>query len=673
MSSVMNVIPDGPGSVSPRMKHRWTRVRGRAGPSSTQWPGFSAVPWTVGSGFESLGPIYATSKPRTSRYHSIAFRGSETTIAIVSTPRTVIRIETESEIRGMNLRVALPRASAFCGPTPVHLRVPLQALVVRDPLDPPPDPELCVRLPCLPRVVLASGVRGERLGGRHPEAADDPPQHFAAGVIPANLQVRDRTITVVRIPRHMEAFVQLTERRRRCGAAQVREDQQPLAGNRSLLPDDPEGGLHVLREAGGLGAFVQAEIFFRAVRPVLGDREAFGEKPAAVKPFQRAKLLHPEAGGEIGTQTPEGLCRGDWIGEAGVQGDPLLRQGEGEEIFRVEVPGHDRTVREEIGEADEARPKPVGEIFHLGHVLRLKSRDPEDIDPAHRVERHHAGEGRDGLVQQLRGGEIQLADLDATAHLPDFRHADELAVLDEGEEPAFPVPARDLGPEGLRPRIEERQDPHRIRARLARERSEGGEILREDVHLRLRLPRHENSRDDSVLLEAVHKPFELVPFEPRPLSNARERYGTVRREEASHDRLDRVRYLRMGRIVRDVQIASGPSIPLEAADHIDIVVELVQGLLHLLPLRANLRVDRPDVHPVPFLDHLEDLLLEVGERAPGERGEEERHIFRTDVPNAAVQETALEDVAGLPPPEPLLVVEIGRVIVDVEDHAGFEA
>src|SRR5437867_11837812 len=147
MSSVMNVIPEGPGSVSPRMKHRWTRVRGRAGPSSTQWPGFSAVPWTEGSGFESLGPMYATSKPRTSRYHAIAFRGSETTIAIVSTPRTVIRIETESEIRGMNLRVALPRASAFWGPAPVHLRVPLHDLVVRNPIDLLLDLELVLRLP----------------------------------------------------------------------------------------------------------------------------------------------------------------------------------------------------------------------------------------------------------------------------------------------------------------------------------------------------------------------------------------------------------------------------------------------------------------------------------------------------------------------------------------------
>src|SRR5947208_7631547 len=335
MSSVMNVIPEGPGSVSPRMKHRWTRVRGRAGPSSTQWPGFSAVPWTEGSGFESLGPMYATSRPRTSRYHSIAFLGSETTIAIVSTPRMVMRIEMESELRAMNLSVSGRPASSLRRPASVHLRVPLHDLVIRDPVNLLFHCELILRLPCLhdppgggfalelrdeelpfsatglerrdhlgavehnvagahmelvddrlaqvqeevvlrredelsaeirltdvieailhgphdgplsaceealhepplrhefpqpqaglPHVVLESGVRGERLGGRHPEAADDPPQHFAAGVIPANLQVRDRTITVVRIPRHMEAFVQLTERRRRCGGAQVREDQQ---------------------------------------------------------------------------------------------------------------------------------------------------------------------------------------------------------------------------------------------------------------------------------------------------------------------------------------------------------------------------------------------------------------------------------------------------------------
>src|SRR5881409_1020070 len=56
MSSEMNVIPEGPGSVSPRMKHRWTRVRGRAGPSSTQWPGILRRPLDRGVGVRIAWP-----------------------------------------------------------------------------------------------------------------------------------------------------------------------------------------------------------------------------------------------------------------------------------------------------------------------------------------------------------------------------------------------------------------------------------------------------------------------------------------------------------------------------------------------------------------------------------------------------------------------------------------
>src|SRR2546426_362571 len=93
--------------------------------------------------------MYATSRPRTSRYHSIAFRGSETTIAIVSTPRTVMRVGMESEIRAMNLSVSGRRASALRRPASVHLRVPLHDLVVGDPVDLLLHRELVLRLPCL--------------------------------------------------------------------------------------------------------------------------------------------------------------------------------------------------------------------------------------------------------------------------------------------------------------------------------------------------------------------------------------------------------------------------------------------------------------------------------------------------------------------------------------------
>src|SRR5207249_11006941 len=93
--------------------------------------------------------MYATSRPRTSRYHSIAFLGSETTIAIVSTPRTVMRIEMESELRAMNLSVSGRPASSLRRPASVHLRVPLHDLVIRDPVNLLFHCELILRLPCL--------------------------------------------------------------------------------------------------------------------------------------------------------------------------------------------------------------------------------------------------------------------------------------------------------------------------------------------------------------------------------------------------------------------------------------------------------------------------------------------------------------------------------------------
>src|SRR3989442_5100302 len=94
--------------------------------------------------------MYATSRPRTSRYHSIAFRGSETTIAIVSTPRTVMRVGMESEIRAMNLSVSGRRASALRRPASVQLRLPLHDLLVRAPVHLLLHREPVLRFPRLP-------------------------------------------------------------------------------------------------------------------------------------------------------------------------------------------------------------------------------------------------------------------------------------------------------------------------------------------------------------------------------------------------------------------------------------------------------------------------------------------------------------------------------------------
>src|SRR5256885_12861028 len=81
------------------------------------------------------GPMYATSSPRTSRYQRIALCRSETTIAIVSMPRTpMFSPGGATEFGAMNLPatfgVSLVRATAA-----VHLGVPLHDFVVRDAID----------------------------------------------------------------------------------------------------------------------------------------------------------------------------------------------------------------------------------------------------------------------------------------------------------------------------------------------------------------------------------------------------------------------------------------------------------------------------------------------------------------------------------------------------------
>ena len=128
----------------------------------------------------------------------------------------------------------------------------------------------------------------------------------------------------------------------------------------------------------------------------------------------------------------------------------------------------------------------------------------------------------------------------------------------------------------------------------------------------------------------------------------------------------------MGRIERHVEIPCGPTVALESADHVDVVVQLLERLLDPFPLFVKLCGDGPQVHPVPVPDHVQDFRLELRERAPRERREEQRDVFRADVPYAAVQEAALEDVARFATPQPLLVIEARRVIVHVEDHPGFE-
>src|SRR6266511_3934239 len=465
MSSVRNVMPVGPGSVG-FISQRWTRVRGRSGPISIQCPARSGVPWTEASACGSLGPMYAMSSPRTSRYQRIALRRSETTIATVSMPR--MAMDLPGRHPDGRQESAAP-VSAVRRPVAVHLGVPLHDLVIGNPLDLLLDGEVVLGLPrvdgppgrgvalelrhdelplppaglegrddlrsieddvarahvellvdrvadvqekvvlrredelapeleaadpvevflhdphhgplaageeafCqpalplefpepladLPHVVLEPRVGGEGLRRRDPEAPQDPAEDLPARVIAADLGIRDRAVAVRRVAGDVQAFVQLAQRRRGRRSVEVREDEEPRAGDRGLLLDQLEDGPRVLREPRALRGLEEAEVLLRAVRPVLRDREAFRQQPVPMEPLERTELPHAQAGREIRAQAAERFRRDDRIEELGFRGDPLPVEDAREQVALLEIPRHDRAVGEEVGETDEARARPRG-------------------------------------------------------------------------------------------------------------------------------------------------------------------------------------------------------------------------------------------------------------------------------------------------------------------------
>src|SRR2546421_319745 len=334
------------------------------------------------------GPMSATSSPRTSRYQRIALCQSETTIAIVSMPRTPMsspRGATES--RAMNLPATFGE-SLVRGSAAVHLGVPLHDLVVRDAVDvllqdphhgalaageealrePALPFELPETLAGLPHVVFEPRAGRKGFRRRHAEAPDDPAQDLSAGLLPTDLQIRDEAIAVVRVPRHMESLVQVLERGRGRGAAEVREDEESLAGDRALLFDQLQNRLHVFGESRSFRGLEETEVVLGAVGPVFGDREALGEQTVPMQSVQRSEVFHPEPCREIGPKTAQGLGRPDRIREPRIGRDALLVERVGKEIAPLEVERHDRPVRDEIGEPHETGCLPWGEVRRLRAV-----------------------------------------------------------------------------------------------------------------------------------------------------------------------------------------------------------------------------------------------------------------------------------------------------------------
>src|SRR5439155_26512691 len=132
------------------------------------------------------------------------------------------------------------------------------------------------------------------------------------------------------------------------------------------------------------------------------ELEFYRPESTAVQMRQGPKLIDPMAGHEVGTEASEGFRGGDRNRETRLEGDPLFREGERDEVLRIEVLRDNRTVGEEVGETQESRPRPVREVLRLRHGLPLESCDAEDIDPTHCVELHHSKQGDDRFVEEVR-------------------------------------------------------------------------------------------------------------------------------------------------------------------------------------------------------------------------------------------------------------------------------
>src|SRR5713226_6962784 len=120
----------------------------------------------------------------------------------------------------------------------------------------------------------------------------------------------------------MEALVQLAQGGGRGRPTEVRKEEKALAGDRTLLDNQPQHDLHVLRQAGPLRGLEEPEVVFGTVGPILGNPESLREDSSAVKSLQRSELFHTESSREVGSQAAQRLRRGDRIREPGVCRDP---------------------------------------------------------------------------------------------------------------------------------------------------------------------------------------------------------------------------------------------------------------------------------------------------------------------------------------------------------------
>src|SRR2546421_5559096 len=237
------------------------------------------------------GPMYATSSPRTSRSQRIALCRSETTIAIVSMPRTPMfspRGATKS--RAMNLPATFGE-SLVRGTAAVHLGVPFHDFVVRDAIDLLLHRELVLGFPKI----------DDPAGGRVALELRDhelplPPAGFERG---DHLGTVEDDVAIAHVELRDDRLAQIEE--------QVVHRREHELSAEPELPDAVDVGLqdpHHGALAAGEETFREAALSFELPETLAGLPHVVLETRAGRKGFRRS---HPQAPADPAQDLSAGL------------------------------------------------------------------------------------------------------------------------------------------------------------------------------------------------------------------------------------------------------------------------------------------------------------------------------------------------------------------------------
>ncbi len=270
----------------------------------------------------------------------------------------------------------------------------------------------------------------------------------------------------------------------------------------------------------------------------------------------------------------------------------------------------------------------------------------EDLAQTNELIAHHAVEAHEliqrvqRLGQQRRVHQIELADLDAAAHVPLLRSSHQASVRHDGVYPPVPVAGSDGGPHALDAGIAERDDAHAAVRRM--DAVQPRQLIAEEVHF---LPRRPDRY--RLHLQLAQRPGDLVRRHPDGLRDGIDGRRALGAQEPRHHPLQWIVPGRP-RVVGKVHVLRRPLLLLlEPPDHVHIAVQTVERFLQLVPGKVDRGGDLPQRRAVlAASDDVKHPSVERGHGPAAVQRYEVGGVLLPHVPDATVHEPAQQQPAG---------------------------